>query len=176
MRYQTLFGAAVAAAMSISQASVASANSLLPIDYTLAAASTSGDPDIVITGRRWQPPKPAPVQWETYQARTPSKPKIHNAKSAALRWEMAYLALSAIDTFQTIECLERGICQEANPLFGKNPSATKLVLAKVGAGLVHFYAFKHTVDRSPKTALRFAQVSAAIQGSVVLLNARFTFK
>jgi hypothetical protein len=77
-----------------------------------------------------------------------------------------YLALSAIDAGQTIHCLDRGICEEGNPIFGKHPSAKKLILAKVGLGALHFVAFKALNDRNPRAALRLAQVSCAVQGGV----------
>ena len=89
---------------------------------------------------------------------------------------MGYLALSAVDAAETISCLHRDICEEGNPLFGKHPSATKLIVAKFGLGLVHFAVFSRLNDRNPKAALRLAQVSCAVQGGVVLLNARFSFK
>lgn len=97
-------------------------------------------------------------------------------QSAARKWEIGYLALSAIDTAQTISCLDRGKCQEGNPLFGKNPSSTKLVAAKVIGGALHYALFEYMNNRDPKAALRFAQISVGIQGSVVALNLRFTFK
>jgi hypothetical protein len=99
-----------------------------------------------------------------------------NTKSSALKWELSYLARSAIDAGQTMECLHRDICQEGNPLFGKHPSAGTLILAKVGFGLAHFLVFSRLNDHNPKAALRLAQVSCAVQGSIVALNARFTFK
>jgi hypothetical protein len=99
-----------------------------------------------------------------------------STRSAALKWEMSYLALSAIDTVQTIDCLHRDICDEGNPLFGKHPSAAKLILAKVGFGAAQFALFRHINDRDPKAALRVAQISCVVQGGVVLLNARVTFK
>ena len=98
-----------------------------------------------------------------------------SSKSAALKWELSYLALSAIDTAQTIDCLNRGTCSEANPLFGKHPTPSKLIAAKLAAGALHFAVFTHTNARDSKTALRFAQISAGVQGGVVLLNARFMF-
>ena len=92
-----------------------------------------------------------------------------------MKWEIGYLALSAIDGAQTIECLDRGGCEEGNPLLGKHPSTTKLIAIKVGAGLVHFALFNRLNNRNPKAALRLAQVSCGLQGTVVALNARFTF-
>lgn len=97
-------------------------------------------------------------------------------RSAALKWELGYLALSAVDTAQTISCLNRGICDEGNPVFGKHPSSAKLIAAKVGLGLLHFAVFERANERNPRAALRLAQVSCAVQGGVVGLNARFSFK
>lgn len=101
--------------------------------------------------------------------------KLALTRSAAMKWELAYLALSAVDAAQTIECLDRGACHEANPLFGKHPKAGTLIAAKAGLGLVHFLAFRHINRRNPKAALRLAQISAGVQGGVVLLNARMVF-
>jgi len=88
---------------------------------------------------------------------------------------MGYLALSAIDAVQTIECLKRGACQEVNPIFGKRPSTKTIVISKIGGGLAHFALFSYLNDRNPKLALRGAQVSFALQGTVVALNARVAF-
>jgi hypothetical protein len=96
-------------------------------------------------------------------------------KSAALKWELGYLALSAIDTAQTIDCLNRELCVEGNPILGKHPSSLKLIAGKVGLGLLHFTAFSRINDKNPRGALRVAQISCALQGTVVGLNARFTF-
>jgi hypothetical protein len=97
-------------------------------------------------------------------------------RSAALKWEVGYLALSAIDTGQTIDCLNRDICVEGNPLLGKHPSAKKLIFAKIGLGALHFAAFSALNKRNPKSALRLAEVSCAVQGGVAMLNARLTFR
>lgn len=96
-------------------------------------------------------------------------------KSAAVRWELTFLALAAIDTAQTISCLNRDICEEANPIFGKAPKAGTLLAAKAGVGLLHVAAFRMLLKRDPKYALRIAQISAITQGGVVALNARIAF-
>ena len=96
-------------------------------------------------------------------------------KSAALKWEVGYLALSAIDAAQTIDCLNREVCVEGNPILGKHPSTAKLIGAKVALGVLHFTAFSRINEKNPRGALRLAQVSCALQGTVVGLNARFTF-
>jgi hypothetical protein len=99
-----------------------------------------------------------------------------STRDTANKWEAAYLTLSAIDTAQTVSCLNRGLCDEANPLFGKHPTTFKLIAAKVAMGAVHFAVFRYINGHNPKAALRMAQISAGLQGGVVLLNARFTFK
>jgi hypothetical protein len=96
--------------------------------------------------------------------------------SSVMKWEAGYLALSAIDTVQTIDCLDRGECKEGNPLFGKHPSAGKLIAAKVLFGAAHFALVNHMNERNPHAALRFVQGSVLMQGGVVGLNARFAFK
>jgi len=108
-------------------------------------------------------------------ARADPSYRIEETRSAALKWEVGYLALSALDAAETIHCLDRGTCKEGNPIFGRHPSTTKLILGKLGFGLLHFAAFSHMNDRNPKAAMRFAQVSCFIQGGVVLLNARIAF-
>jgi hypothetical protein len=121
---------------------------------------------------QWRP-ELTKAQWQP--AITESRFRIGPAKSSALKWELAFLALSAVDAVQTIECLNRNACEEANPLFGKRPSTKTIILTKVGGGLAHFALFTYLNDRNPKMALRAAQVSVALQGTVVLLNARVAF-
>lgn len=101
--------------------------------------------------------------------------RVEQARSAALKWEIGYLALSAVDAVQTIECLKRQACEEVNPIFGKRPSTKTILLSKIGGGLAHFALFTYLNDRNPKLALRGAQVSFALQGTVVALNARVAF-
>ena len=104
-----------------------------------------------------------------------SSRSVRSPRSSALNWELKYLALSAIDTAQTIECLDRGLCEEANPLFGKHPSSAKLIAAKAVFGAAHFAVFNRLNERDPHAAMRFAQGSVIMQGGVVALNARFAF-
>lgn len=167
MRYHR-FGACAAA--SISFATV-SAPAYAQSQSQPAAAQSQWRP-AVNTKSQWQP-QPINAQWQP--AITESRWRPETTKSSALKWELGFLALSAIDAAQTIECLNRNACEETNPLFGKHPSTKSIILAKVGGGLAHFALFSYINKRSPKTALRAAQVSFALQGTVVLLNARVAF-
>lgn len=112
-----------------------------------------------------------------WRLQEPSLPASNaDLRSRALHWEIGYLALSGIDAAETITCLSKHTCHEGNPLLGKHPSAGKLVAIKLGAGLVHFLAFSRANQQNPRAALRIAQISCALQGGVVLLNARLAFK
>jgi hypothetical protein len=162
MRYEW-FGACAVASLSFAASTPASAQSQ-------PAAQTQWR--LEATKAQWRP-EPTKAQWETSFTRAPLRPEF--TKSSALKWEMAFLALSAVDAVQTIECLNRNACEEVNPLFGKRPSTKTIILTKVGGGLSHFALFSYINERSPKTALRAAQVSFALQGTVVLLNARVAF-
>src|SRR5436853_2732514 len=116
-----------------------------------------------------------PVCAETTWQPATTRSVWEGSGSAGLRWELSYLALSVIDTAQTINCLNRNMCEEANPIFGKHPSPGKLIAAKLAFGAAHFAMFNHLNKKNPRGALRFAQGSVLVQGGVVALNARFSF-
>jgi hypothetical protein len=97
-------------------------------------------------------------------------------RAAAIKAEAGFLALSAIDAAQTISCLSRNECVEMNPILGKHPSAAKVILLKAGLGALHLVAFKSELKKNPTSALRLAQISCILQGSVVGMNARMSFK
>ena len=143
--------------------------SLIATSFALTTTTAESLPQPKVVA----PPVSLPA---TASAAAPSAEKLRldATRSAANKWELAYLALSAIDTVQTIDCLKRDVCYEANPLFGKNPKASTLIAAKVGAGLLHYGIFRYANARNPKAALRLAQVTAAVQGTVVFMNLRFT--
>jgi hypothetical protein len=122
------------------------------------------------------PPDSSQPESSTDSPQPSTRYEWKGTESAAYKWEAAYLTLSAIDGAETIDCLNRHICSEGNPIWGRHPSSTKIVITKLGLGLIHFTLFKLIADRDPKTALRAAQVSAVVQGGVVLLNAHWTFR
>lgn len=101
---------------------------------------------------------------------------LASSRSAARNYEIGYLALNAIDTGQTLDCLHRDRCEEANPLFGRHPEPLRLIAMKAAFSVVHFAIFEHINRRNPRGARLFAQGSLLVQGGVVLLNARMLFK
>ena len=106
---------------------------------------------------------------------TSATPALADTSSEAMKWEMAYIGMSAVDAAMTIHCLDKGRCEEANPLFGKNPKKSTIIIAKVIGTAVQFTLFNEVRKRDPKMALRVAQISFVAQGSVVGLNARFVW-
>lgn len=91
------------------------------------------------------------------------------------KWEYAYLALSAVDAVQTCDFLASGRAYELNPILGKHPKCGEVVAFKVGMGAIHYAGYRYLRDRDPKLARLLAQVSAGMQGGVVVLNLRFVF-
>lgn len=90
-------------------------------------------------------------------------------------WEMAYLALSAVDLAQTASCLHRERCSEANPLIGRHPSMGKLVAIRAAGGLAQYGVFRYLNDRDPIKARSWAIGATVVQGLGVGLNARLMF-
>jgi hypothetical protein len=96
-------------------------------------------------------------------------------QKAAMRWEIGYQLLSAVDLVQTISwCAHHNPC-EGNPVLGKHPSPEKLIALKLVGGAAHFMLLERLSKRNPKAALRVAQVSFGLQGAVVGLNFKTIF-
>jgi hypothetical protein len=101
---------------------------------------------------------------------------VPGLKRQANRWEAGFLTLSAIDAAQTCDAVGRGVAREANPLFGPSPKCGTVVAAKVAGGVLHYLLFRHTLERNPRAARLLGQLSFGLQGAVVGLNFRYTFK
>ena len=89
--------------------------------------------------------------------------------------EYAWQALNIIDTAQTAHCLDKGTCEEANPLIGKHPSTGKLIAYKAGMGAMHFGVTRLLQEIAPEWVRPWEIVSVAVQGGVVVANMRFVF-
>jgi len=156
-------------ASAASQSATSSGAEVLPIAYRIDA--NAGQVTTAVPASETSPPtaQSAPA------AVDPVLAKWRATQRNAHRWEIAFLALSAIDAVQTIECLDRNACTEMNPLLGKHPSAGKILLFKGGLGLAHYLLFNELNKKDPKAALRAAQFGVVVQGGVVALNTRFMF-
>ena len=91
------------------------------------------------------------------------------------RLEMVFLGLSAVDAIQTIDCLNRNVCYELNPVYGRNPSTEKIIGVKIVGGALHFLLVRELHERDPNLARVMQYVSIAVQGGVVAANLRFAF-
>jgi hypothetical protein len=89
--------------------------------------------------------------------------------------EIVYQSLSAVDAIQTIDCLNRNICYEANPIWGRYPSTEKIIGIKVVSGIIHYLLVKEIYERDPKAARTFQYVSIGVQGTIVAANMRIAF-
>lgn len=91
------------------------------------------------------------------------------------RLEIVYQTLNAVDAIQTIDCLNRNVCVEANPLLGRNPSTEKIIGVKLAGGILHYFVIKKIYEQDPQAARIAQYLSIGLQGSVVAANLRFTF-
>ena len=90
-------------------------------------------------------------------------------------WEMAALALTVVDTAETINCINRGRCEEGNPLIGRHPSVGHLLLIRGLGDLAQYGVFRYLNDRDPIKARSFA-IGGAIAGVAgVAINLRYAF-
>ena len=87
-----------------------------------------------------------------------------------MRWEFVYLGLSAVDAAQTIDCVHSHQCHEVNPIYGRHPSAARVILTKLAGGAFHFWLVDKMNKTNPWEARLTAQLSAGIQGFIVGIN------
>jgi hypothetical protein len=138
---------------------------------SVAVASNYGPPDTSVKEFEW------PDKFEQrFDERTEDAQKRYDSvRKDATRWEIAYQVLNVVDAAQTIDCLKRKVCVEANPLLGKRPSTEKIVGVKSAVGVIHWFLFTKIRKHDPYKARTMARVSVVLQGSVVAANMRFTF-
>jgi hypothetical protein len=95
-------------------------------------------------------------------------------RRAAMRTEAAFVVLSAVDMAITVQCLKANECTESNPL-AKSHSIEQMVAINSVFTIGHYFFVKRLAKTHPKAALRVAQVSVAVRGTVVGLNIRARF-
>lgn len=159
--------AAVAPAETVTQ--------ILPISYSLSPATLAGSSEASSAAQ--QPTSQAPQAQQPQQAtgdRHASNLKTwaqwRAVRRDAMRWELGYFALSAVDAGQTISCLHAHTCHEVNPIFGKHPSPARIILTKLAGGAIHYWLFKGMNKKNPWEARLAAQLSVGLQGFIVGIN------
>ncbi|MXO67032.1 hypothetical protein [Altericroceibacterium endophyticum] len=91
------------------------------------------------------------------------------------RYEAAFQMLNLVDAVQTYTFVKDHGMEEANPLYGKDPSLATIAGIKFASAAVHFLASRFLVEHEPDLVLPFQKVTLAIQGGVVTWNMQHTF-
>lgn len=159
---------AVAAAIHGPPGNLGSATGVLPISYSLAPAAVAVSPVAEQAVSQQQRDS-----WQEQQRRAANQAawaKFRGMQHDAIRWELGYLALSAVDAAQLIDCLHAHTCHEANPIYGRHPSTARIILTKAIGGAFHFWLVNGMNKHNPREARLTAQLSAGIQGFIVAIN------
>jgi hypothetical protein len=161
--------AAIAPAESVTQ--------ILPISFSLNPATLASSSAAVSTAQEPTPQAqqtPQPQQKQATGDRHASNLKTwaqwRATRRDAMRWELGYFALSAVDAGQTISCLHAHTCHEVNPIYGRHPSTARIILTKLAGGAVHYWLFKGMNKKNPWEARLAAQLSVGLQGFIVGIN------
>lgn len=93
-------------------------------------------------------------------------------QARANKLQMFYYALSAVDAAQTIYAISTGRAAELNPLFGKRPSAARVLAVKGVLGAAQYVGFRVLNRDNPRSAYRVALMGLIAQGGLVGLNMR----
>ena len=96
-------------------------------------------------------------------------------KAEAIRLEVIFQALNALDWVLTKNCLDRGTCVEKNFLWGEQPDMTKMALAKVALGAVHAAYAAWLFKNKPFAVKPMQYMSIGIMGGAVAWNAQYSF-
>jgi hypothetical protein len=149
---------------------------ILPISYSLSPATLAASSEVSSAAQQ-ATPQAQQVQQPQQQVegeRHPSNLKTwaqwRATRRDAMRWEMGYFALSAVDAAQTIDCLHAHTCHEVNPIYGRHPSTARIILTKLAGGAVHYWLFKGMNKKNPWEARLAAQLSVGLQGFIVGIN------
>jgi len=89
--------------------------------------------------------------------------------------EVTYQLLNALDAAQTISCMHKANCHEANPILGKHPSTGTIIGFKAGSAILHYTIGRYWIKRNPHEALLFEVGTVAVQGVICGLNFRYAF-
>jgi hypothetical protein len=90
--------------------------------------------------------------------------------------EYVYLGLHTADFAITAVCLDKvKHCSESNPIYGRHPSAGKLVGLWLGSSIAQATVISLIQDHNPKAAELGAKMSVAIGVGIVAWNLKVCF-
>lgn len=102
-------------------------------------------------------------------------PALHKQWKDVRDLELMFQALNLLDAVETVGCLEAGKCAERNPVYGKNPHRSVIVASKVATGALHYLVTRYMLKQHNAWTDEWLITTVAIQGGVVMWNARFCF-
>lgn len=112
----------------------------------------------------------SPALAETYDY---PKEEVENVKSMTPYLVALHLSAAA-DIYSTHRCVNiRETCNEANPIYGKKPSLSKLILIRGGSSLVSHLILVEISKKNPRTAKTTAISLSLVGFGVAALNMRF---
>lgn len=119
-----------------------------------------------------------PPTFEPYRQEKAREPAAPVDPLAAKRrtfnhWRYAGWVAAAADIASTQRCLNRGTCEEGNPLYGENPSLGKMIAIRLPLEVAIDFAAREVFKTDPDAALRIIQVKTIGTGVVVGLNLRY---
>lgn len=99
---------------------------------------------------------------------------VDRDKRKSRNLELAFHALNAVDAVETLVFLKRGV-REANPIYGPNPSALKLLTGKALGSIAYHFAINGLMRTDPKLARGAQYVTLGLMGGVVAWNLQAVF-
>lgn len=104
-----------------------------------------------------------------------SSERDRHFRKRVLRREILFQVLNVVDTVQTVDCLNRQVCHEMNPILGRNPSTGKLIGIKALAGGIHALGTHLLREFAPSAVGTFQVTSLIIQSGAVVWNVQHSF-
>ena len=132
-------------------------------DLAPATAATAATPPPV------EQPDPRFSDKATYRLKRPI------AWRDVKKLEAAFQVLNIVDTLQTISCLQRRVCHEANPILGKRPGTMKLIGYKLASGALHVGITDLLMKHDQAMVKPWLYATVVVQGGVVGFNMRTIF-
>ena len=85
------------------------------------------------------------------------------------------LGLNLADVVLTYNCLQRGNCEEANPIYGRHPSLPRIIITKSFFTAAQWAITDVLLEMDPKKAKFLTYASIAINAGVVGWNMQYQF-
>lgn len=143
------------------------ASSELPSEYRLPRGNEAQAP---AHASHIYPPNETLAQYEDFSAE-----RERQFRKRIVTREVIFQILNVVDTVQTIDCLNRNVCHEMNPILGRNPSTHKLIGIKALSGGIHAIGTHLFKEFAPSGVDAFQITSLIVQSGAVVWNVQHSF-